>query len=77
MNTERLAPENVVPTAVIPIDPGALDGICDKALICDGVAITTSVLPEWSSRTVAPKWCTITGRSTEKPNGYCVASGNA
>jgi hypothetical protein len=38
MNTERFAPGNVVPTAVMPMDTAVLAGICESALICDGVA---------------------------------------
>jgi len=41
MKTERFEPGNVVPTAVIPTETAVLAGICDKALIWDGVATTT------------------------------------
>ena len=44
MNTERSDPGNVVPTAVMPIETAVLAGICERALICDGVA-TTAVWP--------------------------------
>ena len=41
MNSERFAPGNVVPTAVMPTETAVLAGICERALICDGVATTT------------------------------------
>jgi hypothetical protein len=50
MNTERSAPGNVVPTAVMPIETAVFAGIWDNALICDGVA-TTAV---WPTATPAP-----------------------
>jgi len=40
MKTERFAPGNVVPTAVMPIDTAVFAGIWVNALICDGVATT-------------------------------------
>jgi len=44
MTTDRLAPGNVLPTAVMPMNTAVFDGICDKALICDDVA-TAAVWP--------------------------------
>src|SRR5579884_2445513 len=44
MNTDRSAPGNVLPTAVIPIETAVFAGICGSAAICDGVS-TTAVWP--------------------------------
>jgi hypothetical protein len=40
MKTDRLAPGNVVPTALTPIETAVFAGISVNALICDGVATT-------------------------------------
>ena len=39
MNTERSALGNVLPTAVMPVETAVFAGICDRALIWDGVDI--------------------------------------
>src|ERR1039458_7475042 len=66
MKTDRFAPGNVVPTAVMPIETAVFAGICDRAPICDGVA-TTTVWPAAFESPSAPN--TQSSRIGASPSG--------